>query len=74
MKTISEEILEYQTAELKAGRKPTSIKLTDEQKQRLKDWLDSTPEMFITPQGELRRNNGMIYYSEGMTIFGLRII
>ncbi len=54
MKSILEEINEYRTNELKAGRTPTTIPMTYDQIIRLEAWARSIPmrEIFPAQQGK----------------------
>lgn len=67
---IIEEIVNYQTSELIAGRNPTTIKLTERQKERLKAYCYSTVTVHIAPDGTERMSAGL-RYDEGM-ILGMK--
>jgi len=71
MNTIINEIADWQTSELIAGRNPQTIELTDDQHQRLKDWFESTKTVFITPNGSKRRSIAPLNY-DGGAILGMR--
>lgn len=68
--SIISEILEYRKTELQQGRTPTEIKLTDDQCRRLKNWCDSTKNVWIKPDGS-RVVDEPLQFSDGI-IFGMR--
>jgi hypothetical protein len=62
-KTIIEEIIDWRTSELKAGRTPTEIRLSDDQRRRLKQWCESN---------QLDRSDPT-RFSKDMMIFGMKV-
>ena len=72
MKTIIDEIIEYRTNELKAGRTPVKIPLSENQRARLKQWCESTEEVFTAPDGT-KRISASLQYSDNMMILGMNV-
>jgi hypothetical protein len=68
--SIVSELLAFRKSELDAGRTPTEINLTDEQRKRLKGYCESTTTAVRAPDGRLLLS-GHDFYSKGM-IFGMR--
>ncbi len=62
MKSIIEEIIDWQTAELIAGRKPTEIPLTKDQIERLREWACTIPSFEMLPA------------QKGIEILGMKVV
>jgi hypothetical protein len=73
MKSIIEEITDWRVSEIIAGRNPTEIRLSEDQRRRLKEWCESNQAVFIAPDGSERRSNPTPFY-EDMVIFGMKVI
>jgi hypothetical protein len=72
MKSIIEEILDWQTSEFVAGRNPTEIWLNDDQLRRLKEWCESNRMTFVAPD-ESKRQSDPTPFSCDMVIFGMQV-